>query len=65
MKLMLTCREATELLLKAEDSALPLPLTDKLAVRLHLLICKTCPVFIQQLALMRQASQRWRAYSQD
>ncbi|MGS0754542.1 hypothetical protein ACVBEH_07355 [Roseateles sp. GG27B] len=53
------------MLLKAEDSALPLPLTDKLAVRLHLLICKTCPVFIQQLALMRQASQRWRAYSQE
>ena len=63
MKLMKTCKEVTRMVLQAEDA--PLPLGDKLVIRLHVLICKTCPVFIQQVALMRQASQRWRAYSQE
>jgi hypothetical protein len=63
MKLMKSCKEVTRMVLHAEE--VPLPLRDKLAVRLHVLICKTCPVFIQQVALMRQASQRWRASSQE
>lgn len=63
MKLMLTCKQVAQMVLKAEDVALPL--TDTLLIRLHLLICKPCPIFIKQVALMRQASQRWRHYSQD
>ena len=62
MKLIRTCREVTALALRAEDEALPLG--DRLAVMLHLPICKACTRFKAQLGLMRAASQQWRRYSE-
>lgn len=56
------CREVTRLVLAREDRALPWP--DRLAVRLHMQICKACPRFEQQVALMRGAMQQWRSYSE-
>ncbi|MCX2861796.1 zf-HC2 domain-containing protein [Paucibacter sp. PLA-PC-4] len=58
-----SCRQVTHLVLQAEDRALPL--RDRLAVRLHMLMCKACPRFADQLALMRSASKRWRQYSES
>jgi len=59
----ITCREATELTLQAEDRSLPL--TERLAVKLHHRICSNCRRFARQVALMRQASARWRQYSEE
>jgi hypothetical protein len=59
----ITCREATQLTLEAEDRTLPL--TQRLAVRLHHRLCGNCRRFARQVELMRQASARWRQYSQE
>ena len=56
-----TCKEVTHLVLQAEDKALPL--ADRLAVRLHMYVCKACPRFVKQVVFMRRASERWRGYS--
>jgi hypothetical protein len=56
----LNCREATALLLQAQDRRLRW--SERLALRLHLLICPPCPRFARQLQLMRGAMQPWRAY---
>ena len=57
------CREVTRLVLLAEE--IRLPLHQRLGVRFHMLICKACPTFAEQLALMRRASARWRRYSEE
>jgi len=61
IKPMLTCREATQLTLQAEDRTLPL--AERLSLRLHQRICGNCRRFARQVELMRQASARWRHYS--
>ncbi|MBB4841544.1 hypothetical protein HNP55_000039 [Paucibacter oligotrophus] len=63
MKLRPNCREVTEMVLLAQEK--PLSLSERLAVRLHLLICKACPRFLKQVELMRRASERWRHYSEE
>ncbi len=57
------CKEVTRLVLMAEDTTLSLG--SRLAVRFHMLICKACPKFADQLSLMRKASARWRQYSEE
>jgi hypothetical protein len=52
MKWMATCREATELASRAMDQRLPL--SNRMALRLHLAICKNCTRFNQQLQDMRR-----------
>jgi hypothetical protein len=54
------CREVTALVLAGEDRQLA-PI-EQGAVWLHLKICKACPAFARQVALMHQALPRWRAY---
>jgi hypothetical protein len=51
MKGLLTCRETTKLASRALDARLPL--LDRIALRLHLAICKNCVRFNQQLKAMR------------
>ena len=63
IKLKITCREATHITLKAEDRRMPL--AERLALRLHHRICGNCRRFYRQVELMRQASARWRKYSED
>ena len=53
------CREVTRLVLEGEDRKLSLP--ERLAVRLHLLLCDACQRFVAQTQLMRRALQQWRA----
>lgn len=52
MKWMPTCREATELASRASDSRLSLP--ERLALWLHLAVCKNCTRFNRQLHDMRR-----------
>lgn len=54
------CREVTALTLAGEDRRLGL--VERWAVRVHLRVCDACPAFSRQVALMRQALPRWRAY---
>lgn len=53
-----TCKQAAALLVAREDRALSLP--DTVALRLHLMACKACPKFEQQMLIMRQAMHHWR-----
>ena len=63
IKLKITCREATQIMLQGEDRRMPLG--ERLSLRLHHRICSNCRRFARQLQLMRQASARWRQYSED
>lgn len=58
-----TCKQAAALLVAREDRALSLP--DTVALRLHLLACKACPRFQNQLLTMRLAMGRWRHYGDE
>jgi hypothetical protein len=61
--LMRTCKEAATLLVAREDRALPI--SDRLALRLHLMACKACPDFERQLLTLRQAMKQWRNYTEE
>lgn len=63
MKLKVTCREITRIVIEGEERRLSL--AERLTVRYHMLICAACPRFERQLALMRRASARWRQYSSE
>ena len=63
MMLMRTCKEAAALMVAREDR--PLPPVERVALRLHLTICKACPVFERQLLTMRNAFARWRHYTEE
>jgi hypothetical protein len=58
-----TCKQAAALLVAREDRALNL--SDTVALRVHLLACKVCPKFENQLRTMRLAMERWRNYTGD
>jgi hypothetical protein len=61
LPLMRTCKQAAALLVAREDRALRL--SDTVALRLHLLACKACPQFENQLVTIRLAMHRWRHYA--
>lgn len=61
-KIRLTCRQAAHLLLSRRDRRLPL--VDRLALRLHLVICRACPRVARQLDLMHEAMGQWRRYAE-
>jgi len=52
---MLNCKENTELLSQAQDRAVTL--RERLAMRLHLLICHGCRNFEKQLGFIRKAAR--------
>jgi hypothetical protein len=54
------CRDVTALVLAGLDRELGL--LERLAIRVHMRICAACPRFERQVALMREALPRWRAY---
>lgn len=56
-----TCREVAAILVAREDRALGL--ADRVALRLHMVICDACPRFERQLLTMRNSLQRWRNYT--
>ena len=60
MKFHINCREATTLVLLGEERRLSL--SERLALRLHLVICRACPRFVGQVRLMHKAMGQWRSY---
>lgn len=61
MRLTKTCKQATALMVAREDRALGL--SDRIALRLHLLVCQTCPRFARQMLGMRNRLREWRNYT--
>ena len=57
-----TCREVAALILAREDRALAFP--ERLAIRIHFLVCKACPNCAQEVRTLRHALGRWRHYSE-
>ncbi|MHB1668646.1 zf-HC2 domain-containing protein [Thiomonas sp.] len=58
-----SCREISALVLAREDRVLSFP--ERLAIRLHFLMCEACPRFEKQVLTMRQAMNNWRHYRGD
>lgn len=52
---MLNCKENSELLSQALDR--PVTLRERLAMRLHLMMCRGCRNFEKQLAFIRKAAR--------
>ena len=63
LPLMRSCKDVTALVIAREDRALPL--SEQLALRMHMVICNACPVFERQVLTMRNAMKQWRHYSDD
>ena len=63
LPLIRSCKEVTALVIAREDRALPL--AEQLALRMHMAICKACPVFERQVLTMRNAMKQWRHYGED
>jgi hypothetical protein len=54
---MLSCKEATRLMSEGQDR--PLSLRERIALRLHTLICGGCHRARQQFAMLRTMSRTW------
>ena len=63
LPLMRSCKEVTALVIAREDRALSL--TEQMALRMHMALCKACPVFERQVLTMRNAMKQWRHYGAD
>jgi hypothetical protein len=63
MRLMLSCKDASALIIKREDQTLCAGET--VVLKFHLFICATCPKFENQILVMRKAMDRWRNYTDD
>ncbi len=59
---MLSCREASRIVLQGEDRSLAWH--ERLRLRMHLRICTACTRFVGQVRLMRGAMDRWKAYAE-
>lgn len=53
-----TCKEAAALVVAREDR--DLKLNDIVALKLHMMVCKSCPEFENQVLTMRAAMGKWR-----
>jgi len=58
--LMRSCKEVAALVVAREDRELPA--TERVALRVHMVMCKACPVFERQMLTMRNAMKQWRHY---
>lgn len=63
MKWMTSCRETTELASRAMDERLPF--ADRVAIGMHLAICRNCALFNLQLQHMRRLFREETAAGDD
>jgi hypothetical protein len=61
LPLMRTCREVATILVAREDRALH-P-ADRMALRIHMVMCDACPRFERQMLSMRNGLRQWRNYT--
>ena len=55
---MLTCKEAAQLL--SDSLERKLPLRQRIALRIHLLMCKLCPRFREQILFLKKNLNQFR-----
>ena len=55
---MITCEEASRLISESLDRKLPMG--RRIALRIHLLMCKLCPRFLQQMLFLKEASDHYK-----
>ena len=60
MPLNRTCKQVAAILVAREDRHLGL--ADRLALRIHMVICDACPRFERQMLTMRNGLRQWRNY---
>jgi predicted anti-sigma-YlaC factor YlaD len=60
---MLTCKQASQLLSQSLDR--PLPLTNRIKLRLHLVICDACKRFSKQMHVLKTALQRLKLQTES
>ncbi len=58
-----SCKEVAAIVVAREDRHLSV--AETLALRTHMLICKACPSFENQILTMRNAMRQWRNYAGD
>lgn len=63
LPLMRSCKEVSALLIAREDRVLPL--TERVGLRMHMVLCRACPRFERQVLTMRNAMKQWRNYTGD
>jgi hypothetical protein len=63
MKLMLTCKQASQLISKSLDN--PLSWSDRMKLKFHLFICDACTRFKQQLRSIKNAVRRIRVETEN
>jgi len=63
IRLKRSCKEVAALVIAREDR--DLPLTERLALRLHMTICSACPKFERQILTMRNMMKPWQNYEAD
>jgi hypothetical protein len=57
-----SCQDVAALVLAREDRALGT--SERIALQIHMGICKACPRFERQILTMRNAFRQWRAYQE-
>ena len=58
MKYKYTCKEAADVIVASQDRALGW--RERVLLRLHLLVCETCPRLLQQMQFLRRAMRQFR-----
>lgn len=61
MKLMIKCKESSELISRELDEKLGV--YKKMQLGLHLIVCKSCPVVLQNFQNLRKQIKNWRNYT--
>lgn len=59
----LKCKDAAAAIIAREDR--PLAPSEVLGLKIHLMICKACPNFEQQIVTMRQVMTAWTAHDAE
>jgi len=63
IRLKRSCKEIATLVIAREDR--DLPLTERLALRLHMTICSACPRFERQILTMRNVMKPWQNHEAE
>lgn len=63
MKLMLTCKQASQIISQSLDN--PLSWSDRMKLKFHLFICDACTHFNKQLRLIKNAIQRMKLETEN
>ena len=63
MKMMISCREATLILLEQEERKLPLK--ERIQLQMHLAFCRFCRIFKKQNKLLSDAAKKMQDHIHD